>query len=331
MQGEGGARMSDLGEGNDDDVIEEPQPVDLRALKGEAARGLTTFDGPIAPASAADRHSAVTHKWVIRTSEADQIPTVTRWSTSWPLLVMYSKRQVQLRYRQSALGLAWTLIQPIAIMAIYGFVFTQFLDVSSDGDPYLSMAWSGLTVWMFVQATLQSGVMSLLNDSYMLGKIWFPREIIPLSPVMAGLVDLGMAGIVLVVVVLAQGASIGINWIALVPIFVVLMLWVSAISVFTATLNIFLRDLATIVGLGLRLMFIATPVMYPATVVPLNLSWVLTTNPFAVVIVNVRAVMIGGDWPNWELIVLHGVLGAAFLSVSLWYLRSVERRMVDVI
>jgi lipopolysaccharide transport system permease protein len=244
---------------------------------------------------------------------------------------MYSKRQVQLRYRQSALGLAWTLIQPIAIMAIYGFVFTQFLDVSSEGDPYLSMAWSGLTVWMFVQAALQSGVMSLLNDSYMIGKIWFPREIIPLAPVMAGLVDLGTAGIVLVGVVLVQGASIGLNWISLLPIFVVLMVWVSAISVFTATLNIFLRDLATIVGLGLRLMFIATPVMYPASVVPLNLSWVLTMNPFAVIINNVRAVMIGGDWPNWELLALHFVLGSVFLYGALWYLRAVERRMVDVI
>jgi lipopolysaccharide transport system permease protein len=322
--------MSDAGDGSDE-LVEEPRPVDLQSLKGEAARGLTTFDGPIAAPTDADRHSAVTHKWVIRTSEADQIPAVTRWSTSWPLLVMYSKRQVQLRYRQSALGLAWTLIQPIAIMAIYGFVFTQFLDVSSEGDPYLSMAWSGLTVWMFVQAALQSGVMSLLNDSYMIGKIWFPREIIPLAPVMAGLVDLGTAGIVLVGVVLVQGASIGLNWISLLPIFVVLMVWVSAISVFTATLNIFLRDLATIVGLGLRLMFIATPVMYPASVVPLNLSWVLTMNPFAVIINNVRAVMIGGDWPNWELLALHFVLGSVFLYGALWYLRAVERRMVDVI
>jgi lipopolysaccharide transport system permease protein len=319
-------------ESSDEDAPElEPEPVDLRSLRGEAARGLTTFDGPVVTARAKNSHSAVTHKWVVRTSEADQIPTVTRWTTSWPLLVMYSKRQVQLRYRQSALGLAWTLIQPFAIMAIYGFVFTQFLDVSNEGDPYLSMAWSGLTVWMFVQAALQSGVVSLLNDSYMIGKIWFPREIIPLAPVMAGLVDLATAGAVLVVVVLAQGQPFGWTWLGLVPIFFVLMVWVSAISIFTATLNIFLRDLATIVGLGLRLMFIATPVMYPADIVPLNLSWVLTLNPFAVIINGVRNCMLGAAWPNWELLALHGVIGSAFLWVSLWYLRSVERRMVDVI
>ena len=145
---------------------------------------------------------------MIRTADTDQIPTATRLATLWPLLIMYSRRQVQLRYRQSALGLSWTLLQPLAIMAIYGFIFTQFLDVDGGGDPYLSMAWSGLTVWMYVQASVQAGTVSLLNDSYMLGRVWFPREIIPLAPVVAGFVDLAMAGLVLVVVVLAQGGAI---------------------------------------------------------------------------------------------------------------------------
>jgi lipopolysaccharide transport system permease protein len=277
-------------------------------------------------------HSAVTHRWVVRTSEADEMDTTTRLTTSWPLLRMYAVRQVQLRYRQSLLGVSWTLVQPVAIMAIYGFIFTRILDVSGEGIPYLSMAWSGLTVWMYVQATVQMGCVSLLNDAYMIGKVWFPREIIPLAPVVGGLVDLGTAAIVLVPILMVQGGSFGPELLALPFLLVVLLLWVSAISIFTATITIFLRDMATIIGLVMRLGFIATPVMYPASLATeQGLGWLISANPFAVVIDNLRAVAIAGVWPNWELLALHGVLGAGFFFLSLKYLRSVERRMVDVI
>lgn len=325
--------MSDLPPREPEAELEDPMPRDRVVLEDDLAPD-DEDDGPRRSGSTtgdSGSHSAVTHKWVIRTAEADQIPTTTRLITSYPLLMMYARRQVQLRYRQSVLGLSWTLVQPVAIMAIYGFIFTQFLQVNGGGDPYLSMAWSGLTIWMYVQATLQVGVVALLNDAYMLGRVWFPREIIPLAPVVAGFVDLAAAGAVLVVLVIVQGEGIGINWICLPVILVVLVVWTAAISVITATLNVFLRDLATIVGLGLRLLFIATPVMYPAKLVPKNLGWVNAGNPFAVIIDNVRAVMLGQDWPNWRLLAFHGTIGTVLLLVGLWYLRAVERRMVDVI
>lgn len=280
----------------------------------------------------AEDHSAISHRWVVRTSDGDHMDTSTRLLTSWPLLRMYAVRQVQLRYRQSLLGLSWTLVQPVAIMAIYGFIFTRILEVSGEGIPYLSMAWSGLTVWMYVQATIQIGTVSLLNDAYMIGKVWFPREIIPLAPVVGGLVDLGMAAVVLVPILVVQGGSFGLPLLALPLLTVILLLWVSAISIFTATITIFLRDMATIIGLVLRLGFIGTPVMYPASLVTeQGLGWLISANPFAVVIDNLRAVAIAGVWPNWELLVFHGVMGAAAFYGSLKYLRSVERRMVDII
>lgn len=276
-------------------------------------------------------HVAENSHWVIRTPDSDRIHAVNRVTGSWPLLVMYAKRQVQLRYRQSVLGLSWTLIQPIAIMAIYGFIFTRFLQVSGEGDPYLAMAWSGLTVWMYVQATVQSGTVALLNDAYMLGRVWFPREIIPLAPVVSGFIDLAMAAAVLVVVVAVQIGSVSIAVISLPLILYVLVVWVAAICVLTSTITIFLRDVATMMGLILRLMFIATPVMYPAAVVPPELGWVNVVNPFGVVINNLRAVILGLDWPNFTTLGIQAVAGTVLLLVSLWYLRSVERRMVDVV
>ena len=325
--------MSDQPGADEDVAAPGPQPV----FKFEPVEGggPVARRRPLADLDADERehdHSAVTHRWVVRTSEADEMDTSTRLLTSWPLLRMYAVRQVHLRYRQSLLGLSWTLVQPVAIMAIYGFIFTRILDVSGEGIPYLSMAWSGLTVWMYVQATIQVGCVSLLNDAYMIGKVWFPREIIPLAPVLGGLVDLATAAIVLVPILVVQGGSLGLPLLSLPLLLLVLLVWVSAISIFTATITIFLRDMATIIGLVLRLGFIATPVMYPASLATeQGLGWLVSANPFAVVIDNLRAVAFSGVWPNWELLAVHGALGAGVLFLSLKYLRSVERRMVDII
>lgn len=276
-------------------------------------------------------HPAITADWVIRTAEGDQMRAAARLSTSWPLLRMYAIRQVHLRYRQSALGLAWTLVQPIAVMAIYGFIFTQFFQVGGGDFPYLSMAWTGLTIWGFVQVSVQMGALSLLNDAYMLSRVWFPREIIPLAPVMAGLVDLAAGVIILIPLVMIQGVGFSIHALAVPVIFFVLVVWVAAISLLTSTITIFFRDMTTIVGLGLRLLFIATPVMYEASVVPPKFGWVLSGNPFAVVVNNTRNTLLAHVWPNWNLLAFHGTVGVVLLYLGLKYLRAVERRMVDIV
>lgn len=270
------------------------------------------------------------HSWVVRSADSTVMPAKERLRTSLPLLRMYSARQIQLRYRQSVLGLAWTVVQPVAIMAIYGFIFSAFLAVDGGGLPYLSVAWTGLTIWMFVQAALQMGTVSLQNDSWLLGRVWFPREIIPLAPVVAGLIDLLVAGAILIAIVIVQGVGISYHAVSLILPLTVLVVWSAAISVFCATVTIFLRDMATVVGLGLRLLFIATPVMYPEKSVPEHLRWINAVNPFGAVVTNTRASLLSHVWPNWELLGFHLLLGSVLLAGAMWYLRSVERRMVDV-
>jgi lipopolysaccharide transport system permease protein len=277
------------------------------------------------------RHSAASHRWIVRTPESDQLAASTRWATSWPLLKMWSVRQVQLRYRQSVLGLSWTIVQPVAIMAIYGFILTAFLDVSGDGLPYLSMAWAGLTVWQYVGGAVQQGTVSLRNDSWIVSKVWFPREIVPLAPVLASLIDLAAAAIILFALAIVQGVGITYTAIAFPVPIVVLMLWVAAACVFTGTITVFFRDMATIVALALRLAFIATPVMYTANLIPEQYRWVNAANPLTVVIEGVRRCVLGHTWPDWPLLAFHGAVGAVLLLLSLKYLRTVERRMIDVV
>ncbi len=320
--------MSDV---TGDPPAAEPDERDPSVVPGVWEASSTEGFGPM-PKARLNRVSAASdNPWVIRTAESTIMPTKDRLRTSWPLLRMYSARQVQLRYRQSMLGLSWTVVQPVAIMSIYGFIFSAFLDVNGGGLPYLSMAWTGLTIWMFVQAALQMGTVSLQNDAWLLGRVWFPREIIPLAPVVAGLIDLAAAGAILMVIVIVQGVGISFHVVSLPLMLLVLVTWAAAISVFTATITIFLRDMATVVGLVLRLLFIATPVMYPDSVVPEHLRWVIAVNPFGAVVSNTRAALLSHVWPNWELLIAHLIVGGGLLALSLWYLRSVERRMVDVV
>lgn len=287
--------------------------------------------GPRRPSKARTVGKANDQPWVVRTADATVMPTKDRLRSSLPLLRMYAMRQVQLRYRQSILGLAWTVVQPVAIMAIYGTIFIAFFEVTGGGLPYLSVAWAGLTVWMYVQAAVQMGTVSLQNDAWLLGRVWFPREIIPLAPVLAGLVDLAVAGAILMVIVLIQGVGLSIHLVVLPLIILVLVVWSAAISVFCSAITIFLRDMATIVSLGLRLLFIATPVMYSEATVPEEYRWVNAVNPFAVVVNNVRATVLSHVWPNWEILAVHLAIGSVLLAGALWYLRAVERRMVDVV
>ena len=314
---------------------------DLIAEPNEGGERLADTQGPVpsgepprrlaSPGRRGSAHDAASHQWVVRTADSDKVPTTTRLRNAWPLLRMYAVRQVRLRYTQSALGLAWTVVQPVMLMAIYGFIFTAFFDVDGDGRPYLAVAWTGLTVWMFVQAGVQAGTVALRNDAWLLGRVWFPREIIPLAPVLASLIDFAAAGIILLGVIYVQGVGFGIQSLAVVAPAAVAVLWVAAISVITATITVFLRDMATIVALGLRLTFIASPIMYPASRVPPEFKWVNAANPFAVIIENFRATLLAHHWPNWGLLAFHGAVAAVLLVAGMWYLRSVERRMVDVI
>jgi lipopolysaccharide transport system permease protein len=133
------------------------------------------------------------------------------------------------------------------------------------------------------------------------------------------------------VLAIVQGVGISYHAVAVPAPILVLMLWVAAACVFTGTITIFFRDMATIVALGLRLAFIATPVMYTANLIPEEYRWINATNPLTVVVEGVRRCVLGHTWPDWPLLAFHGAVGAVLLVLALKYLRTVERRMIDVV
>jgi ABC-type polysaccharide/polyol phosphate export permease len=247
------------------------------------------------------------------------------------LLTILVPREIRLRYRENALDMAWALITPVAIMAVYGVVLSQSLNVEGSCAPYLTSAWTGLVLWTFFATALGTAVWCLVSSAELITKVYFPREAIPLSVTGATLIDLGIGVLTIGLVAAFQHVSISPMALAALPSLLLLVVWTAALCNFAAAMAVFLRDVTQVVQLGLRIGFFATPVMYEPDFLPAALAWTASLNPIAVAIAGVRAPVLCGTAPDWPVIAAQLVAGGLLLFGSVLYLRAVEGRMADVV
>lgn len=240
-------------------------------------------------------------------------------------------REVRLRYRQSSLNVAWALLSPVAILAVYGVVLTQGFGVGSTCAPYLVTAWTGLVLWTFFASSVGGSVWSLLQSADLISKLYFPREALPLGVVGASLVDLAVGLLTVVALAVVQGSSPGIMALYAVLPVLSLVLWTAAISIFVAVLAAFARDVTHAVNLLLRVGFFATAVMFEASFLPTALAWTAKVNPVTVAITELRNVLLCNTSPSFRLLGLHLLGGALALAAAVAYTRSVESRIVDAV
>jgi lipopolysaccharide transport system permease protein len=247
------------------------------------------------------------------------------------LLREWGRREASIRYRQSLLGIGWAVVQPLATLAVFGFVLAGLLDIQApDGLPYASFAFAGIVPWTLVASSISSGVPSLVNSSSLISKLYFPREVVPLSIVLACVLDLVVATAMFLVLIGLQGIEYQPSLAALPLVDLVLVVWVAAITVFGAAITVFVRDLRHAVPFLLQLAFFASPIMYPATVVSDDWIWIESVNPLAYTAKATREVALVGMWPNWVLLVSHLIVATGVLLAAIAYTRSVEPRMVDL-
>jgi len=247
------------------------------------------------------------------------------------LFYFLTKRDVQVRYKQTFLGAGWAILQPLALTAIFAVVMGRLVNVPSEGVPYALLALSGVTVWMFVSgATSQAGG-SLVADANLLSKVYFPRIILPLAKVGALLVDLAIAQLLLVVVAAITGHIPGVQ-VLLMPAFVALAVAATAgIGVLTATANVRYRDVTAVMPLFILLWLFITPVAYPASLVGGAWELLYAINPIATAITGVRWAVLGTPGPAWAAVgVSLGVTIVVGVAGVLAFRRS-EAHFADVI
>lgn len=242
---------------------------------------------------------------------------------------MLAQREFRLRYRQSALKTGWAVLTPLVLLGVYGTVLTQSFGVAASCGTYLSSAWTGLVLWTFFATAVAGSATSVLTSSDLVAKIAFPRAAIPLAVTGATLVDLAVGIATLVGLVLVQEVHLTVASVAVLLPLGVLVVWTAAISVVVATLAAFSRDVVHGVGLGLRVGFIFSPVMYEASFVPEQVAWTAQANPVAVAITGARAALLCGGGLPTGLLVGHLIAGAAVLWGALAYTRSIETRIAD--
>jgi lipopolysaccharide transport system permease protein len=255
-----------------------------------------------------------------------------RAGRTWSLLKILTPRQFKVRYRESVLDLAWAIITPLVFLAVYGIILTQAFQATSECAPYLISAWIGLVIWTFFAGGLGAASTSLINASDLIGKVYFPREAVPLSDVGLSLIDLGIGVVTIGLLAIIQQVNIlHPTTIAIVPALLVVIVWTAALSVLCGALAVFLRDVAHGVQVFLRAGFFATPVMYEASFLPRSLEWTAAVNPVAVSIEALRDCLLCGEWPRWGVLGAQLAAGSVLLMVAILYVRRVEHRMADVL
>ena len=215
------------------------------------------------------------------------------------LLIVFTWRQICVQYKQAILGIGWAVLSPLLSTLVFTWVFGGLAAIPSEGLPYPLFVLSGLITWQYFNRALTAGSNSILGNSHIITKVYFPRMILPLSAVLAGLVDYAVNLVVLLLLMLFYGRTPGLTLLWL-PVFLMLATLIGfALSLWLSALNALYRDIGFMIPIVLQAWMFLTPVIYPATLVPAGWTWLMQLNPMTVVVEGARwAVLPAATPPN---------------------------------
>ena len=259
-------------------------------------------------------------------------------STGLRILIQYSDLlytlslfRLNVRYKQSALGWAWAAIQPLALMGIYTIVFTRVTRIATGGIPYPIFVFSGLLPWLFFSSAISNAVNGLVLYPNLLTKMYFPREIIPLSYLVASFTDFCIASTILGALMFHYRVPITWHVLAAIPIVLILAGFAAAISLFFSAIQVRFRDVGLAMPFVLQIWMFTVPVVYSLEAVPERWrSWYLL-DPIAGLIESFRRAVIGGAAPNFRVLAFCAALVALSLPIGYAFFKSSEATMTDVI
>ncbi len=250
---------------------------------------------------------------------------------SWDLFRTLTAHRIRVRYKQSALGLFWAVLQPVALMLIFTLVFGRIARVPSEGIPYSLFAYSGLLVWSFLATALGNATHALVAHAQLITKVYFPREVLPLSYVAAALIDLCAA--VVVLGALLAYHDIGLTWSALygVPVVLLLATLVTGSAFLLSAIQVRFRDVGLAVPLILYLWMFSTPIAYPLSAVPEAYRPWFLLNPMTGIVESFRRAVVHGIPPELHMLAIPAIVSAILLPVAYAFFKRIETTMADVI
>jgi lipopolysaccharide transport system permease protein len=280
-------------------------------------------------ASAAPTHSAPT--------------VVIRPSRRWPsvdlrelwlyrgLFFFLVWRDIKVRYAQTVLGAGWAILQPLLTMFVFSIIFGKFARIPSDGVPYPVFSLAALVPWTYFSTALAGASNSLISDKNLITKIYFPRLVIPIAPVLAGLVDFAIAFVMLLLLMVGYGIFPSASSLALVPILVLVTAMAAAgVGCWLAALNIQYRDIRYVVPFLVQVWMYASPIVYPTSLVPEEYRMLYGLNPMVGVIDGLRSTLLGTGSVDWSTVGMSMLSSACLFITGALYFRRTERIFADV-
>ncbi len=247
------------------------------------------------------------------------------------LLWMWTLREIRVRYKQSLLGIAWAVLQPFSLMVVFTVVFSRLVRVETGGIPYPLFSYTALLAWTFLSTSITLGVPSLVNNMNLVTKVSMPREILPIAPVLASLLDLAVAAILYVGMLIAY--RVALVWTAawVFPLLLIQLVLNLAVVIFGSALNVVYRDVRFIVPLATQIWMYATPIIYPIELIPERFRLIYYLNPMAPVIDGYRRVILRGLPPDFMGIGVALAISVALLVVAYYLFKRMEFAFADVI
>lgn len=246
------------------------------------------------------------------------------------LLYFFSWRDIKVQYKQTAIGVAWAIFQPVITMIVFSVFFGTLVGVPSDGVPYPIFVYTGLLLWQFFSSSLTEVSNCLISNQSIITKIYFPRLILPVAAIVTKLIDFVIASFVLVGLMLYYGYAPHLTGLFILPL-LVLISFMAALGggLFLAAVNVKYRDVRHILPFFIQMLMFLTPVIYPASLTGVY-SKLLAINPMTGVIKAARAALLGNAPVNWLLLGISA--GACFilLAIGLVVFKKTERYFADV-
>ena len=246
------------------------------------------------------------------------------------LVYFLTWRDVKVRYKQTLLGAAWAVIQPVAATIVFWLFFGRLAGVGSDGIPYPVFAYAGLMVWTFFSNALNNSGNSLVGNANLITKVYFPRMIIPGAAVAAGLVDLAIAFVILIGLMMYYGIHATANLLILPAPVMLTALLALGVGLWTSALNVKYRDIRYALPFGIQLWMFATPIVYPASLVPDKWRWLLVLNPMTGIVEGYRAALFGSRL-DWQALGVSALITLLVLVYSAFAFKRMERSFADIV
>lgn len=253
------------------------------------------------------------------------------------LLYFLTWRDVKVRYKQTTLGVAWAVLQPLFMMLIFTLFFGRLAGIASDGIPYSLFVYAGLLPWTFFAAAANTGGNSVVNSAAMITKVYFPRIIVPTASVAAALVDFAISFGILAALMIYHGVAP--TWkVLLLPVFAAQLTALAlGFGVWMSALNVKYRDIKFALPFVIQLWFFVSPILYPVSLVtgktdhPARWHWLLSLNPMTGIVEGFRACLFAQKNFDWTAIAVSAVITLALLAYAALTFQRMEKSFADIV